>query len=338
MANFFLTGTAGFVGFHLARRLLAEGHAVTGFDAVTPYYDVALKRARLKILADFATFDPVEAALEDLPALRAAADRSGADVFIHLAAQAGVRYSLEAPRAYIDANLVGSFNLLEVARALSPRHLLLASSSSVYGARAAKPFLESDRADQPLSLYGATKRSMETMAHAYAHLHGIPTTALRLFTVYGPWGRPDMALFKFVDAILNERTFEVYGEGKMLRDFTYIDDVVELIWRLIPLAPNADQRRQESGTESPQAPYRVLNCGGGQPVPLMDFVAAVEKALGKKAQYRLVPMQAGDVPVTYSGSDALQALTGFRPETPIAEGVARFVAWYRDYFGLAGRV
>ncbi len=238
MSRFLVTGTAGFIGFHLARRLLDEGHQVVGFDGMTPYYDVGLKEARHGVLRERNGFAAIEAMLEDVDALNAALALAEPDVIVHLAAQAGVRYSLENPRAYVDSNLVGSFNVLEIARQAKPKHLLLASTSSIYGANALIPFAEADRADEPLTLYAASKKAMEAMAHAYAHLHQIPTTAFRFFTVYGPWGRPDMALFKFVSAILKDEPVEIYGEGKMQRDFTYIDDLVDAIVRLADLPPS----------------------------------------------------------------------------------------------------
>jgi UDP-glucuronate 4-epimerase len=332
-----ITGTAGFIGFHLARRLLDEGHVVVGFDGMTPYYDVALKRARTDILGRSNGFSFVEGMLEDEGALARAAEVAAPEVIIHLAAQAGVRYSLENPRAYVDSNLVGSFNLLELAREVKPQHLLLASTSSVYGSNALIPFAESDRADEPMTLYAASKKAMEGMAHAYSHLHGIPTTAFRFFTVYGPWGRPDMALFKFVSAILEDRPIEIYGEGRMQRDFTYVDDLVESIVRLMPIAPGPQNRAEAPGvidTLSPVAPYRVVNIGGGQPVGLLDFVETVETAVGKTAIREMLPMQPGDVPRTYAAPGLLQALTGYTPSTPLAEGVGAFVDWYRVYHGV----
>jgi len=334
-----VTGSAGFIGFHLTRRLLADGHTVVGYDGMTPYYDVRLKQARLAILAAQPGFTPVTAMLEDAAALGRAADLAAPDVVVHLAAQAGVRYSLDNPRAYVDANLTGSWNVLDVARAVQPKHLVVASTSSVYGANQTVPFAETDRADEPLSLYAATKKGMEAMAHAYAHLHRLPTTMLRFFTVYGPWGRPDMALFRFVDAITAGRPIEVYGYGKPKRDFTYIDDLVEAIVRLIAIVPDEANRVVRPGVTdslSPQAPFRVVNIAGGQPAVLDDLIAAVEAALGRQAQRTLLPMQPGDVPVTHASPALLEALTGFRPGTPIADGVKAFVAWYRDYARAAG--
>ena len=333
MMRYFITGTAGFIGFHLARRLLNEGHEVVGFDGMTPYYDVRLKEKRHEILSQSDRFEPVVAKLEDMDALLSAVSSKTPDIIVHLAAQAGVRYSLENPKAYVDSNLIGSWNILELAKQVQPRHLLLASTSSVYGANEKIPFSEHDRADEPMTLYAATKKSMEVMAHSYAHLYKIPTTAFRFFTVYGPVGRPDMALFKFVDAILNDRPIDIYGQGKMSRDFTYIDDLVEAIVRLMPIAPGEANRAQSDtvlDTLSKNAPYRTVNIGGGQPVELMRFVELVEKAIGRPAQHNMLPMQQGDVPTTFAEPALLQALTGFVPGIPVEIGVQHFVDWYRE--------
>jgi UDP-glucuronate 4-epimerase len=334
--RYLITGTAGFIGFHLARRLLDEGHFVVGFDAMTPYYDVKLKEARHVILGRSNGFTPVVARLEDREALDRAADRAEPDVIIHLAAQAGVRYSLENPGAYVDSNLVGSWNVLELARRLKPRHLLLASTSSVYGANEKIPFAETDHADEPLTLYAATKRSMELMAHSYSHLFDIPTTTFRFFTVYGPYGRPDMALFKFVSAMLKGQPIEIYGEGRMSRDFTYIDDLVEGIRRLVDVVPAETNRVEAIDTLSHEAPFRIVNIGGGQPVELIRFVETVEAALELPAIRKMLPMQPGDVPRTFAAPDLLVALTGYRPSTSIEEGVGRFVGWYREHFAARG--
>jgi len=287
--RYFITGTAGFIGFHLARRLLEQGHEVMGFDGMTPYYSLRLKEARNAALVQFPAFTSVTGMLEDRPRLEEAVAGFQPDVLVHLAAQAGVRYSLENPKAYLDSNLIGSWNVLEVAREQKIGHLMLASTSSVYGANPDIPFRESDRADEPLTFYAATKKAMEMMAHSYAHLHRIPTTAFRFFTVYGPWGRPDMALFKFVKGILDGEEIEIYGEGRMSRDFTYIDDLVEGIVRLSDIVPSEDNR-VEADTLSRQAPFRVVNIGGGQPVGLTDFVETVEAALGQPARRRMLPM------------------------------------------------
>lgn len=332
--RFLITGTAGFIGFHLARRLLDDGHFVVGFDGMTQYYDVRLKEARHGILERSNGFKAVIGQLEDVDALKRAADLAEPEVIIHLAAQAGVRYSLENPKAYVDANLVGSWNVLELARERAVQHLLLASTSSVYGANDKVPFAEADKTDEPLTLYAATKKAMEAMAHSYAHLWKIPTTAFRFFTVYGPWGRPDMALFKFVSAIEKGEPIDVYGEGRMRRDFTYVEDLVEAIVRLIPKAPAEDNRVTAEGvidTLSRQAPFRIVNIGGGQPVGLIDFIEAIEAALGKTARRNMLPMQKGDVPQTFAAPDILRNLTGYVPQTTVQEGVTRFVEWYRSW-------
>ncbi len=322
-----VTGAAGFIGFHVSRRLLAQGHEVDGYDGMTPYYDVRLKEARWAELARHPRFRGRVAMLEDSAALAAFADPR-LDVIVHLAAQAGVRYSLENPRAYIDANLVGTYNVMELARRV--RHFLLASTSSVYGANTAMPFRETDRADHPLTLYAATKKATEDMAHSYAHLWKIPTTAFRFFTVYGPWGRPDMALFKFVAATLRGEPIDVYGQGEMKRDFTYIDDLVEAIARLMEKPPREGAPVGPMDSLSPAAPYRVVNIGGGQPVGLLAFIDAIERALGAPIARRMLPMQKGDVPATWAAPDLLQALIDYVPATDIETGVRAFVEWFRE--------
>jgi UDP-glucuronate 4-epimerase len=331
--RFLITGTAGFIGFHLAKRLLADGHDVQGVDGLTPYYDVTLKKKRQGLLTKSNRFTAHTLMLEDEARLGSVYAEAKPDVVVHLAAQAGVRYSLENPRAYVDTNLIGTFNLLELLRKNPPKHFLLASTSSVYGANDKMPFLETDRADLPMTLYAATKKAGELMAHSYAHLFDIPTTALRFFTVYGPWGRPDMALFKFADAILHDRPIEIYGEGKMSRDFTYVDDLVEAMVRLVGAVPSREPARETDALDSlsPAAPFRVVNIGRGKPVPLLDFVAAIEKKLGKPAKRKLLPMQQGDVADTFASADLLEKLTGYRPATSVDEGVGAFVDWYRAY-------
>ena len=330
--HYFITGTAGFIGFHLARRLLADGHEVTGFDGMTPYYNVKLKQMRHAALAQYPAFTPVIAMLEDRAAVEEAMATAKPDVVIHLAAQAGVRYSLENPQSYLTSNVTGSYNIIELAERHKVKHLMLASTSSIYGANPTVPFRETDRADEPLTIYAATKKSMELMAHAHAHLYKTPTTAFRFFTVYGPWGRPDMALFKFVDLMLNDQPIEIYGEGQMSRDFTYIDDLVEAIVRISHVIPDESNRVADDKIEtlSRQAPFRLVNIGGGQPENLMDFVALVEKALGQPAIRHMLPMQKGDVPRTYAAPDLLQALTGYTPTTKLEDGVKAFVEWYLE--------
>ncbi len=330
-----VTGSAGFIGFHVARRLLALGHEVTGLDGVTPYYDRALKLRRHAILAESPGFSGHEILLEDTRKL-AAVYGTGFDQVYHFAAQAGVRYSLENPRSYIDANIVGTYNLLELMRAAPPRHALIASTSSVYGANARIPFREIDPADHPLTLYAASKKATEEMAHAYSHLFGIPVTMLRFFTVYGPWGRPDMALFKFAAALYEGRPIDIYNHGKMRRDFTYVGDLAEAIVLLagkVPPPPDADRTAlPDIDSLSPVAPWRVVNIGAEKPVDLMEFVATVEAATGLAATCNFMDMQQGDVPATFADTTLLSGLTGFKPTTPLAEGVAAFVAWYRDYY------
>jgi UDP-glucuronate 4-epimerase len=330
-----VTGSAGFIGFHMAARLLADGHEVVGIDGFTPYYDPELKRRRHAILEQNQRFRGRELLLEDFAGLQAAYG-AGFDAVYHFAAQAGVRYSLENPRAYLDANLAGTFNLLELMRHAPPQHALMASTSSVYGANAAIPFRETDRADHPLTLYAATKKANEEMAHAYSHLFHIPVTMLRFFTVYGPWGRPDMALFKFSAALFKGQPIEVFNHGNMKRDFTFVADLVEAMARLLPQAPPLPARRLVPAVEhdslSPVAPWRVVNIGAERPVGLMDFIAAIEAATGLRATCNFVDMQQGDVPITFADTQLLHQLTGYRPGTPLSQGVEAFVDWYRAYF------
>lgn len=330
--RFLITGTAGFVGFNLAKRLLADGHEVQGIDALTPYYDVELKKKRHGILAGSNRFTAHIANIEDAKKFEAIHAGANPDVIVHLAAQAGVRYSLENPEAYVRSNVDGTFNLLEIMRRKPPKHYIFASTSSVYGANKKMPFVETERADHPLTLYAATKKAGELMAHSYSHLFAIPTTAVRFFTVYGPWGRPDMALFKFTDAILKDKPIDVYGEGRMSRDFTFIDDLVEAIARLVPLPPELGAASDPIDSLSPAAAFRVVNIGGGSPIELTRFVEAIEAKLGKKAIRNMMPMQPGDVRDTFASADLLEKLTGYRPSTPVEEGVAKFVDWYRNYF------
>jgi len=334
----FVTGTAGFIGFHLAQHLLAEGWRVAGYDGMTDYYDVALKRRRHQILLQNEAFTTTEALLEDRSALERAAAEAAPDVIVHLAAQAGVRYSLENPRAYLDANVIGTFNVMEVARTQAVDHLLMASTSSVYGANTEMPYAESHKADLPLTIYAATKKADEAMGHAWAHLNALPTTMFRFFTVYGPWGRPDMALFKFTRGILEGTPIDIYNNGEMYRDFTYVDDLVRGIVLLIDAPPlrvdaRTDEPQVPGDTLSPVAPYRIVNIGNSDKVRLLDFVEAIEAATGRIAQRKMMPMQPGDVPSTWADARLLEALTGYRPETPFREGVRRFVEWYRDYQG-----
>jgi UDP-glucuronate 4-epimerase len=329
-----ITGTAGFVGFHLAKLLLDEGFLVHGYDGMTDYYDVQLKQRRHATLLQKPNFSATEGMLEDQALLDQIADDFAPDVIVHLAGQAGVRYSLENPRSYIESNIIGTFNVMEAAKRLEVRHLLMASTSSVYGANTDMPFAETNKADTQLTIYAATKKANESMGHAYAHLWNLPTTMFRFFTVYGPWGRPDLALYKFVDAILENRPIDIYNNGDMSRDFTYVDDLVRGIRLLIDTVPvrPEDGVVPDGDSLSPVAPYRVVNIGNSEQVPLLDFVDAIEDCLGQKAIRNYMPMQMGDVSATWANADLLKTLTGYRPETDFRDGIAKFVDWFRDYY------
>ncbi len=329
-----ITGAAGFIGFHLSKRLLKDGYHVTGLDNLNDYYDPTLKEARLALLAKYPAFRFVKLELADKEGVRQLFDDSCFSRVVSLAAQAGVRYSLENPFSYIDSNVTGFMNILEGCRHNPVEHLVYASSSSVYGLNTKMPFSIHDNVDHPVSLYAATKKATELMAHSYSHLYNIPTTGLRFFTVYGPWGRPDMALFKFTEAILRNNPIDVYNHGQMRRDFTYIDDIVEGIVRLIKRIPepNPDWSGDAPDPGSSPAPYRLYNIGNNEPVQLMDFIAAIENALGRKAKKNMLPMQAGDVPATYADVNDLVRDVGFKPETSIEEGIKRFIEWYREYY------
>lgn len=335
MRKILITGTAGFIGFHLAQLLLAEGFRVHGYDGMTDYYDVRLKQRRHQMLLQSPNFSATEGLLEDMDTLGAVTRDFRPDVIVHLAAQAGVRYSLENPRAYIDANIVGTFNVMELARELKVDHLLMASTSSVYGANEVMPFIETEKADTPLTIYAATKKATEAMGHSYAHLWDLPVTMFRFFTVYGPWGRPDMALFKFTDAILDHRPIDIYNHGEMYRDFTYVEDLVRGIRLLIDAVPQrpADGLVPEGDSLSPVAPFRIVNIGNSDKVRLLDFIEAIEAELGQKAIRNYMPMQMGDVPATWANADLLKSLTGYQPQTDFRDGVARFIAWFRGYYG-----
>ena len=331
-----ITGTAGFIGFHLAKLLLAEGFEVHGYDGMTDFYDVTLKQRRHAQLLQSPNFSATNGMLEDQPLFDRIADDFRPDVIVHLAAQAGVRYSLENPRAYLDSNVIGTFNVMEAARRLKVKHLLMASTSSVYGANDEMPFSESEKADTQLTIYAATKKATESMGHAYAHLWDLPTTMFRFFTVYGTWGRPDLALYKFVDAILDDRPIDIYNHGDMYRDFTYVDDLVRGIRLLIDAVPVRPASRDDIAAYdnlSPVAPYRVVNIGNSVKVHLLDLIDAIEDCLGKKAQRNYMPMQMGDVPATWADTTLMQELTGYRPQTDFRDGIAWFVAWFRDYYG-----
>jgi UDP-glucuronate 4-epimerase len=331
-----VTGAAGFIGSTLAHRLLDRGDQVFGLDNLNPYYDVRLKHARLERLTTRAGFDHLVGSLEDTDAVARAFDACRPDRVVNLAAQAGVRYSLENPRAYIDANIVGFLNILEACRHRGCEHLVYASSSSVYGANVKLPFSVSDSVDHPVSLYAASKKANELMAHTYSHLFGLPTTGLRFFTVYGPWGRPDMALFLFTRNILEGKPIDVFNHGHHTRDFTYIDDIVEGVIRTLDRVPGPDPAfdpmRPDPATS--KAPYRVYNIGNHQPVQLSRYIEVIEDALGRKATKNLLPLQPGDVPDTFADVESLARDTGYHPTTPIEVGVARFVTWYRDYYGV----
>ncbi|MEH6834734.1 MULTISPECIES: NAD-dependent epimerase/dehydratase family protein [Falsihalocynthiibacter] len=335
MKKILVTGTAGFIGFHLAKLLLREGFDVAGYDGMTDYYDVHLKERRHQILHQNPNFSCKIGLLEDFEALHNFCLDEKPDVIVHLAAQAGVRYSLENPRAYIDANIVGTFNIMECARELNVDHLLMASTSSAYGANTAMPFVETEKADTPLTIYAATKKAGEAMGHSYAHLWNLPTTMFRFFTVYGPYGRPDMALFKFTKGILEGTPIDIYNNGDMYRDFTYIDDLVKGIRLLIdtpPVRPDTPNDIVEGDSLSPVAPYRIVNIGNSDKIRLLDFIEAIESELGLKAKRNYMEMQKGDVPATWANADLLRTLTGYQPQTEFRDGVAKFVAWYRDYY------
>ncbi|MFB2848652.1 NAD-dependent epimerase [Aeromonas veronii] len=331
---YLVTGVAGFIGFHVASKLCAAGHQVVGIDNLNNYYEVSLKEARLAQLASFPNFRFERLDLADREAMAALFARHGFERVIHLGAQAGVRYSIDNPFAYADSNLTGMLTVLEGCRHHGIQHLIYASSSSVYGMGEQMPYSTAQQVDHPVSLYAATKKSGELMAHAYSALYGLPTTGLRFFTVYGPWGRPDMAIVKFTRTILAGEPIDVYNNGDLSRDFTYIDDIVEGILAVAdqPPRPNSDWHASEQSAAESAAPYRILNIGNGQPVRLLDFIEALEKAIGKPAIKRMLPMQAGDMHTTWADSEPLHTLTGLRPATPLKQGVAEFVRWYLDYY------
>jgi UDP-glucuronate 4-epimerase len=334
MSKLLVTGAAGFIGFHLCQRLLARGDEVVGIDNLNDYYDVNLKRDRLKILGDYHGFQFLKIDLADRETIQDLFAKHRFEKVMNLAAQAGVRYSLKNPHAYVDSNVVGFVNLLEGCRHTQVKHFVFASSSSVYGANTKMPFSVHDNVNHPVSLYAATKKANELMAHSYSHLYQLPCTGLRFFTVYGPWGRPDMAYFLFTKAILEDRAIDVFNYGKMKRDFTYIDDIVDGVVRVIDNTAKPDKKwtgeRPDSATS--YAPYRIYNIGNNQTVELSRFIEAIEHALGKKAKKNLLPMQAGDVPATYADIDSLVAEVGFSPSTSIDKGISQFVTWYREYY------
>lgn len=329
-----VTGAAGFIGMTTSLKLLARGDEVIGLDNMNDYYDVVLKQNRLKRLTSHANFKFVQLDVEDRSGIESLFAEEKFEKVIHLAAQAGVRYSLKNPHAYVDSNLIGFVNILEGCRHNKVQHLVYASSSSVYGGNTKMPFSEHDSVDHPVSLYAATKKANELMAHTYSHLYNLPTTGLRFFTVYGPWGRPDMALFLFTKAIMDGRPIEVYNYGNMQRDFTYVDDIVEGVVRVVDrvAAPDPEYSPSIADPATSNVPYRVFNIGNNNPVPLLDFIACIEAALGKKAEKNLLPLQDGDVPATYANTDALQDWVGFVPGTSIQTGIENFVSWYRKYY------
>src|SRR5579864_125244 len=330
MKRVLVTGCAGFIGFHVSNRLMEMGYGVIGLDNLNPFYDEGLKAARLEILRRQKSFEFAQGDIADRPFVEEIFRKHEFGPIVHLAAQAGVRYSLENPHLYVRSNLEGFVNLIEEARKSHAPHFVYASSSSVYGANQKIPFSEQDNVDHPVSLYAATKKSNELMAHVYAHLYNLPVTGLRFFTVYGPWGRPDMAMFKFCKAILEGSPIDAYNYGNMKRDFTYIDDVVEGVIRTMESPPGSGS---QNGSESASsAPHRIYNIGNNQPVELLALIQVFEQKLGKKANKRLIPMQPGDVPITYADVDSLAEAVGYRPHTPIEEGISRFVDWYRDYY------
>ncbi|WP_146592057.1 NAD-dependent epimerase/dehydratase family protein [Puniceibacterium confluentis] len=334
MQTVLVTGSAGFIGYHLCKSLLADGLRVVGLDALTDYYDVSLKQARHAMLED-AHFTPVIGRVEAPGLVLDLFAKHRPDCVVHLAAQAGVRHSIDNPRSYLESNIAGTFEILEAARAHPPKHMLLASTSSAYGANTQMPYRETQKADLQMSFYAATKKAGESMAHSYAHLFDLPVTMFRFFTVYGPWGRPDMALFKFTRAVFEGKPIDVYNHGDMRRDFTYIDDLVHAIRLLMQVVP---QRPQDGivpagDSLSPVAPHRIVNIGNSNAVQLSEFIAAIEEATGLSATRNLMPMQPGDVPATWADADLLKTLTGYRPRTDVRQGVANFVAWYRDYYG-----
>ena len=335
MKRVFITGTAGFIGFHLAKLLLSEGFTVHGYDGMTDYYDVELKRSRHQTLLQNQNFSKTQDMLENQEVVDQTIDNFAPDIIVHLAAQAGVRYSLENPRAYLDSNIIGTFNIMEAARRNKVDHLLMASTSSVYGANTHMPFSELEKVDTQLTIYAATKKANESMAHSYAHLWDLPTTMFRFFTVYGNWGRPDLAFFKFVDAILDGRPIDIYNYGDMYRDFTHVSDLVRgirLLIDVVPQRPESPEDISELDSLSPVAPFRVVNIGNSEKVRLMDFIKAIEVSLGMEAKKNFMPMQTGDVPATWADTRLLEELTGYQPKTDYRDGIDSFVKWFRDFY------
>ncbi len=329
-----VTGSAGFIGFHLSKLLLSQGFEVHGYDGLTKYYDVNLKIDRHKMLAEFSNFSHTIGMLEDQALFENTLNKFNPDIVIHLAAQAGVRYSLENPRAYIDSNIVGTFNVIESAQRNKVSHLLMASTSSVYGANVKMPFNEDDKADTQLTMYASTKKANESMSHCYSYLYQLPITVFRFFTVYGPWGRPDMALFKFTNGILNQEPIDIYNNGEMCRDFTYVDDLVHSIRLLIDTTPERGKQVSKADSISNVAPHRIVNIGNSDKIKLLDFIEIIENELGIKAIRNMMPMQIGDVTETFADVSLLKSLTGFNPKTNIKDGVSNFINWYKQYYGI----
>jgi UDP-glucuronate 4-epimerase len=329
----FITGSSGFIGFHLCKKLLDKGHNVCGYDSMNTYYDIRLKKARYEILKKYKNFSFSKGKVENQKILNKLILKFKPRVIIHLAAQAGVRYSIENPKVYLDSNIVGTFNVIEAAKKIKVKHLLIASSSSVYGANKNLPFKEIDKTETQLSIYAATKKSTESIAHSYSHIWKVPTTVLRFFTVYGPWGRPDMALFKFTKGILNKKKIDIYNQGKMYRDFTYIDDIVDGVCLLINKAPNLNRiKKFTNDSLSSVAPFRILNIGNTQKIYLLDFINALEKEIGLKGLRNYKPMQKGDVLMTLSDTSLLKKLTGYKPKTNYKVGIKKFLDWYLKYY------
>ncbi len=329
----FITGSSGFIGFHLSKKLLDKGHIVHGFDSMNNYYNVKLKKARCTILKKYKRFSFTKSKLENKKILSKTILKFKPKVIIHLAAQAGVRYSIEKPRVYLDSNITGTHNIIELAKKINVKHLLIASSSSIYGANKKIPFKEIDKTETQLSIYAATKKSTESIAHAYSNVWKIPTTMMRFFTAYGPWGRPDMALFKFTKGIINKKKIDIYNRGKMYRDFTYIDDIVDGVCRLIHKVPNLKQLGKiKNDSLSPVAPFRILNIGNTSKIYLLDFINALEKELGIKSIRNYMPMQKGDVKITLSDTSLLKKLTGYKPKTNYKVGIKKFLKWYLSYY------
>ena len=328
-----MTGAAGFIGYHISNRLLKERWSVIGLDSMSNYYDVSLKQQRESMLLQSGSYRPIHERVESPGVLRDLFEAERPDIVIHLAGQAGVRYSIENPRAYLESNINGTFELLEAARAYPPKHMLLASSSSTYGANEQMPYKETEKADHQMSFYAATKKSTENIAHSYSHLFGLSITMFRFFTVYGPWGRPDMALFKFTKAILKHEPIDIYNHGEMIRDFTYVDDLVEAVWRLVPVVPKmSDYESPFIDSLSPVAPFRIVNIGNSKPEKISDLIIALEHALDTTAEKNYQPIQAGDIPATWADTSILERLIGSSEKTTIKTGIKNFVSWYLNYY------